>query len=221
MFSISPRTYADRDAAEQNALILNYQFQNQINRVNFIDTYVRTAVNEGTVIVRVGWEYEEKKHKKAVPVYDYQEATAEEAQVINQALQLEDTSELSHELQESVAASITNNRPIIATPTGDTEEVEVVDVVKNQPGVYICDYRNIVIDPTLSFKVRLRCFKGMNNEVSRIKVITTGGINHHITIVTDVYTRLILHYINHFNLFCIICRDSNDRSIVGYSYRNL
>ena len=148
MFSISPRTYADRDAAEQNALILNYQFQNQINRVNFIDTYVRTAVNEGTVIVRVGWEYEEKKHKKTVPVYDYQEATAEEAQVINQALQLEDTSELSHELQESVAASITNNRPIVAIPTGDTEEVEVVDVVKNQPGVYICDYRNIVIDPT-------------------------------------------------------------------------
>ena len=53
MFTVSPRTFKDREAANQNSLVLNYQFSNQIDKVNFIDTYVRTAVNEGTVIARI------------------------------------------------------------------------------------------------------------------------------------------------------------------------
>ena len=37
------------------------------------------AVNEGTVIARVCWEYEETKVKRDVPVYEYQEADPQEA----------------------------------------------------------------------------------------------------------------------------------------------
>ena len=63
MFAVTPRTFKDREAANQNSLVLNYQFSNQIDKVNFIDTYVRTAVNEGTVIARMCWEYEETKKR--------------------------------------------------------------------------------------------------------------------------------------------------------------
>lgn len=148
MFTVSPRTFKDREAADQNSLILNYQFSVQINKVNFIDTYVRTAVNEGTVIARVCWEYEEKQTKETVPVFEYQEASQEEAALIEAAMQLEDSSGLDPFIIESIKATEMNGRYVVAIPTGETEEIDVITVVKNQPGITICDYKNIVIDPT-------------------------------------------------------------------------
>ena len=32
-------------------------------KLAFIDEYIRTAVDEGTAVVRVGWEFEEDKRK--------------------------------------------------------------------------------------------------------------------------------------------------------------
>ena len=49
LFSVAPTTFEDVKAAEQNETLLNYQFQNKINKVKFIDDYVRSAVDEGTV----------------------------------------------------------------------------------------------------------------------------------------------------------------------------
>ena len=103
-------------------MVLNYQFSNQIDKVNFIDTYVRTAVNEGTVIARVCWEYEEKKVKREVPVYEYQEADQQEAMIIQAAMQMEDTSELDDSIIESIKATQENGRPIIAIPTSNHRE---------------------------------------------------------------------------------------------------
>ena len=148
MFLVSPRTYKDREAAEQNALVLNYQFSTQIDKVNLIDTLVRTAVNEGTAIARVCWDYEERKVTKEVPVFTYEEATPEEAQIIQQAMEAETQEELDPSILESIKASELNGRFIIALPTGETEKVEEVEVVKNKPNITICDYRNIIIDPT-------------------------------------------------------------------------
>ena len=56
IFQVNPRTFEDADAARQNQLLLNYQFDTKINKVDFIDKYVRTVVDEGTAIVRLGWE---------------------------------------------------------------------------------------------------------------------------------------------------------------------
>ena len=61
LFKISPKTFKDKQAAFENQLVLNHQFNTQIDKVNFIDEYVRAAVEEGTVIVRVGWEFEEEE----------------------------------------------------------------------------------------------------------------------------------------------------------------
>src|SRR5690606_25089114 len=52
LFEVRPRTWEDREAAIQNALLLNYQMEIDIGRVEFIDEYVRTAVDEGTVFVK-------------------------------------------------------------------------------------------------------------------------------------------------------------------------
>lgn len=153
IFDIAPKTFKDREAAEQNKLILNYQFNNQIDKVKLIDSYVRNAVNQGTVIARIGWEYLEESVKELQPVYEYDEASDPfTVQQIMQAQQIymaseDDFERLPETLKESVKASLLNQRPIVAR-VKEYEEVEVVKATKNQPEITICDYRNVTIDPT-------------------------------------------------------------------------
>lgn len=153
VFAVSPKTWQDREAAKQNELILNYQFNNQLNKTYLIDNYVRAAVNEGTVIARVSWDYEEATVTETIYDYTYEDAT--EPRIINkiaecQKMYMQGSAKfktLPQALQESVLASIENDRPIYAKPV-KSEESEVVKVIKNQPRVDICDPRNIIIDPT-------------------------------------------------------------------------
>ena len=67
IFKIDPVTGEDIWAAQQNALILNNQFNTKINKVHFIDRYVRKAVDEGTAVIRVGWTFKTKKQTQAYP----------------------------------------------------------------------------------------------------------------------------------------------------------
>ena len=45
LFTVSPVTWEDREAAIQNQLVLNYQFNIKIDKVRFIDVFVRNGVN--------------------------------------------------------------------------------------------------------------------------------------------------------------------------------
>lgn len=69
IFRVKPLTFEDTFAASQNELVLNNQFNTKLNKVHFIDDLVRTVVNEGTAIVRVGWEYSESTMERLVPMY--------------------------------------------------------------------------------------------------------------------------------------------------------
>jgi hypothetical protein len=71
VFNIRPVTWEDREAAKQNELVLNNQFNTKIDKVSFIDNFVRTAVDEGTVIVRVGWAFEEEEYEEEVPTVEF------------------------------------------------------------------------------------------------------------------------------------------------------
>lgn len=152
IFNVSPKTWADTESARQNKLILNYQFNNQLNKVKFIDNLVRTAVNEGTAIVRVSWVFEESKVEENTPFYDYVEANEQDAFLINQAIQMYQMDSkyldsLDDELKESIMASLENNRPIRAIVDG-YKPVETTKTIRNQPEITICDYKSITIDPT-------------------------------------------------------------------------
>jgi len=70
IFKAEPRTWKDKQAAYENVLILNYQINTQIDKVRFVDEYVRAAVDEGTVIVRVGWEFDEEEKEVDIPVIE-------------------------------------------------------------------------------------------------------------------------------------------------------
>lgn len=89
LFEVSPVSWEDRKAARQNALVLNNQFYNKLNRTKFIDDYVRACVNEGTAIIRTAWISEEKEIKVIKPVFEYQ--------------QIEPTEEIMQELEQLTA----------------------------------------------------------------------------------------------------------------------
>lgn len=152
LFNVSPVTWEDKRAAEQNQLVLNYQFNCQINKVKFIDEYVRTAVDEGTVIVKVGWEFEEVEYDGEAPVVQYQidDTFAPTIQYLDQlkAQNLQQyEQEVPEELREAHLLSQDYGRPVKPVII-DMEKKKLSKTKKNWPTVEVCDFRNVVIDPT-------------------------------------------------------------------------
>lgn len=155
IFQVNPRTFEDLDAAKQNEILLNYQFDVKLNKVKFIDDYVRTVVDEGSCIVQVGWERLTTKEKQVVPVYSYYPAEDEEAlAILNQALELKQKNprEYNENIDEAIKASIdysqqNGGEPVLAHQVGK-QEVLVDKVIENKPTVEILNTLNVYVDPT-------------------------------------------------------------------------
>jgi len=149
LFETSPVTFEDRQASVQNGLVLNQQFNTVINKVTFIDEYIRTAVDEGTVVVRVGWNFQEEE--VMVPVEELREVTdPQNVETMIHAANLMASNPPSEgsmdpELVRSVKASAEAGRPVEWVQTG-TEKGSKTTV--NEPTLEVCDYNNIILDPT-------------------------------------------------------------------------
>ena len=118
LFNTSPQTFEDKDSAVQNGMLLNYQLNCRMDKVSFIDEYVRTAVDEGTVVVRVGWEFEEDKRKVYKDVMEMQVVAGPDGQPVQQEVKV-----------------------------GEKSSIKTI-TTKNQPVLTVCDYNNLVLDPT-------------------------------------------------------------------------
>lgn len=153
LFKVNPVTHEDTKRAKQNELILNYQFQTKINKVPFIDSLIRTCVREGTVIVRVGWQYEETTVTREVPVWTYQLMPPEMQEQMQQAMQLfqtePDTFEatIPENIKASVKASMQYGQMVLAVQSG-TQPIEETKPLINKPTLEVCNTRNVRIDPT-------------------------------------------------------------------------
>ena len=134
LFKIDPRTYEDKSAATQNEILINYQINTQIDKVAFINEYIRTAVDEGTVIIQVGWKHE--KMKVTVPVEV--ELTPEQAQVYLYKMVAE-----KKITQEKAISILQSGSPIKTTISKENIVTSV-----NHPTLRVCEYNKIVIDPT-------------------------------------------------------------------------
>lgn len=127
LFETEPRTFEDNKASEQAGLVLNHQFNTKIEKVAFIDEYVRTAVDEGTVVIRVGWDFEEEEIEVEVPIFKDQRI-------------LPDVQTLELNIPEV---------PISVESVQIGTKIQIqTRVIKNQPTVEICNFRNITTDPT-------------------------------------------------------------------------
>lgn len=142
MFKVNPVTAQDVEPARQNELILNKQFRVDIPRIKFINKFIRTAVNTGSVIVKVAWESETGivNEEQMVPVFPQ---SLEEATQFLQMLAQEG------QITEEQGYEIIQSGQWQQIPIGEEPiTVEVEKVYINRPVIEVKDSRNVIIDPT-------------------------------------------------------------------------
>ena len=150
LFRVSPVSWEDRGAAQQNQLLLNHQFNTKIDKVRFIDEYVRTAVDEGTVIVRTGWEFEEEEIEGEFPEFSYVVdpsfgPTLEQLDRIKASDPEAYRTQVPAELREAHRMSQEVGSPVRPHQTGVATKQMRTKV--NRPTVEVCDFRNVIVDP--------------------------------------------------------------------------
>jgi len=180
LFKVSPVSWEDLDSARQNELVLNWQFRTKLNSVKFIDEYVRTTVDEGTSIVRLGWNRETETVSKTVPVYTYMAIQSqEEAEVFEQAVALKEENfnayrDLDPLVQEAVRYFEETGTPSIVMESGETNVIEEEKVLVNQPTLTIINPQNIFIDPSCEGDIDKARFIIMSFETSKADLKKDG-----------------------------------------------
>jgi hypothetical protein len=152
LFKVSPATWEDKKAAIQNELMLNHQFNVHLDKVSFIDEFIRTAVDEGTVIVRTGWEFAEEEYEEVVPVLEFQpdpemQPVLEQIQALQQENPTRFDIDVPDDLKQALELSLENGIPLRPFVVGQ-ETVTKVKTIYNRPTLNVCDFRNVIIDPT-------------------------------------------------------------------------
>ena len=152
LFKVSPVSWEDRNAAFQNQLVLNNQFNTQLDKVGFIDEFIRTVVDEGTAIVKVGWKYEEEEVEKEIPTVAFV-VDPDFLPQLQQIAELRDTSpsefdtNVPDEMKQALQLSEESGQPVAPQVTG-YQVVKEMQTVANHPTLEVCDYRNVIVDPT-------------------------------------------------------------------------
>ena len=178
-WKVGPRTFEDVQSARQNEMVLNYQFRTKMNPVRFIDHYVRAAVDEGTCIVKIGWDRETVMEKVMVPVWQYvAETDPGMMQALEQNIQLmqEDPSafkNLPEDAQESVRYSMEAGVYATAYQVGE-EEVEREKVLVNKPSLEVLDVENVYIDPSAGDDITKAKFAIITFETSKADLLKDG-----------------------------------------------
>ena len=139
LFNIAPRNPQDTGAAKNNGKVLNYQWNTKVNKTKLVGDIVRTVVDEGTVIVKTGWDTETaiKMVEEESIVY----ASPEESlAMMQQAVQAGEMS------PEQAQAMLETGEPMEVGV--EMIEVEREVLTKNQPSYEVCINANVIIDPT-------------------------------------------------------------------------
>lgn len=179
-FKVSPITFEDYDAAKQNQLVLNYQFRTKINRIKFVDDYVRSVVDEGTAIVRVGWKRATVTVQEDAPVYQYRAPmTEEELAPLQQALELKNSDPRTYDeqvnplLKAAVEYFEETNQPSVAEQVG-VEKVPVEKVLINQPTAVILNPENVFVDPACEGDLDKALFVVVSFETNKAELVKEG-----------------------------------------------
>jgi hypothetical protein len=154
LYKISPLTFEDARGAKQNEILLNYQFRTKLNRVNLIDDFVRATVDEGTCVLRVGWNRKTVLVKEMAPVYSYFPVqTEEQIQALQQGMEMKQSDPRMYEEQADPALKASldyyeeTGQTVIAQQTGE-QAVDVEKIIFNHPTVEVMNPENVVIDPS-------------------------------------------------------------------------
>lgn len=176
LFKVDPVTWEDEAAAKQNEIVLNWQFRTKLNRVKFIDDFVRCTVDEGTSVLRLGWVRNSIKVKQKVPVFTHYELGDEaQAQQFQAALALRDEDprgyleQVPANVQAAVDYYVETGVGTYAAQTG-TETVMVDKLVNNKPTVEVLNLKNFYLDPTCNGDVSKALFAIVSFETNQAEL---------------------------------------------------
>jgi len=151
-----------------------------MNLVKLIDETIRVGVDEGTVILRVGWKRETEQVEIDVPVYKYVQVYegSQEEQALSQALEIQAGdpkafSELDPTIQASVEWSQENGQAGWAILDG-TEKSTEEKITRNHPTVEVMDYRNVYLDPSCKGDPEKANFIISSFETSKAELLKDG-----------------------------------------------
>lgn len=176
IFNVDPVTAEDVRAAKMNQLVLNNQLNTKIDKVSFIDRYVRKCVDEGTVILRTGWSFASETRVVVYPEFELRPVeNARQMQELARASQMDPTS-LPEEMIEALLEGSKTGQPMYPHKTGEVEHEETV-VTLNQPTLEVCDMENVIVDPSCNGDIEKAQFVIYSFETSKSD-LNKAGIYH-------------------------------------------
>lgn len=224
-FDVDPRTWEDEEGARQNEILINYQFDTKLNKVSFIDEYVRTSYDEGTVFVKVGWYRKTHKEKKEKPVYSFIVLqTEEEFAALKSAMELKSSNPRGYaetvpeDIKAAIAFTEETGTPCRAVDTGEVEEVEEEIIDENNPTLEIIDYNNIYFDPSCNGDLDKANFAIITFETSKAELKADGRYKNLDKVIYSGNSPLMVpdHQTNTPNDFQF--KDEARKRIVAYEY---
>jgi len=130
LVAAKPVRVGAEDIASYNSDILNYQYNNQFDKLEFITSISMILPKEGTVFVRTGWDFKESVEKKELSGLGIEEL---------QILQQTNPNDVKNVVQQKDGSF--------------TVSLEKRTTLWNKPTAVICKNESITTDPTAhSFK---------------------------------------------------------------------
>lgn len=176
LFDVKPTTFEDAESARQNELVLNWQFRTKINRVSFIDNYIRANVDEGTAVVRVGWNRITTMVDEEVPIWTHMEPqTEEQIQQLEAAIALKEENPRAYDegVDEAIKAAVAffeeEGQPSVAMQTG-SETIKVEKVIDNRPTLSVINLENLYFDPSCGDDIEKAGFVILSFETSQAEL---------------------------------------------------
>lgn len=213
LFSVQPVTFEDEAGAKQNEILLNWQFRTKINRIRFIDEYVRTNVDEGSAIVRVGWHRVTEKAKEEVSQFTFiAPETDEDVSMLEQAIimQAQNPRAYAEEVPEELRAAVDffheTQQPNIAIKTGTVVQ-EVEKVIENRPTVEMVAPENVYIDPSCGGDLDKAMFVVVSFETSKAELTKAGKYKN-------------LEFVNWENATVLASTDHNSKTDQSFNFKD-
>ncbi|MDC0644075.1 hypothetical protein OAP32_00695 [Crocinitomicaceae bacterium] len=156
LYQASPVTWEDTEAARQNQLILNNQFNHKMDRGRFTNEYVRRCAGSGTAIIYAAWVEEKQEVTRSVPKYEIKLADKSDKEMLTKLQALIEMEQQSPEdfygqvpkqWRDVVTKTLSTGKPHVPHVTG-YEETSSVEQVKNQPDYQFVNTKDIWVDPT-------------------------------------------------------------------------
>jgi hypothetical protein len=125
MFSFDAVTAEDPESARDNSIILNHQMNKEMDKTAIITAATRRFVDDGTLIIKIGWDKRETYKKEFIPKFKW--------------VGIQDP--------EKAQALIEQGLPPYERVSAGYEQKLKTKVIKNAPYLEVMDPALVVIDP--------------------------------------------------------------------------